>query len=68
MAEGFPSPSGGMLSPGGGMPSLQLPRDVAAAVGSADMSDVTPAAYLADIVVVVSDAATGEPGALPPFC
>jgi hypothetical protein len=40
---------------------VQLPRDVAAAVGSADMSDVTPAVYLADMVVVVSDAATGEP-------
>ena len=43
------------------LPRLPLPVRVLAALGSTDMTQVTPAQYLADTVVVLSDAETGAP-------
>ena len=43
------------------LPHLPLPARVAAALGSADMTQVAPAQYLADTVVVLTDQQTGKP-------
>src|ERR1700679_8785 len=43
------------------LPRLRLPARVTGALGSADMSQVAPAQYLADTVVVLSDQQTGRP-------
>src|ERR1700689_4132028 len=43
------------------LPRLRLPARVTGALGSADMSQVAPAQYLADMVVVLSDEQTGRP-------
>jgi hypothetical protein len=43
------------------LPQLRLPARVTGALGSADMSQVAPAQYLADMVVVLSDQQTGKP-------
>jgi hypothetical protein len=43
------------------LPHLPLPATVAAALGSADMSQVAPAQYLADTVVVLTDQQTRKP-------
>jgi hypothetical protein len=43
------------------LPQFPLPARVTGALGSADMSQVAPAQYLADMVVVLSDQQTGKP-------
>src|SRR5580693_5994522 len=43
------------------LPQLRLPVRVTGALGSADMSQVAPAQYFADMVVVLSDQQTGKP-------
>jgi hypothetical protein len=43
------------------LPQLRLPARVTGALGAADMSQVAPAQYLADMVVVLSDQQTGKP-------
>jgi hypothetical protein len=43
------------------LPQLPLPARVAGALGSADMSQVAPAQYFADMVVVLSDQQTSKP-------
>jgi hypothetical protein len=43
------------------MTDVPLPAQTAAALGPTDLTDVIPAKYLADSVVVVSDAADGDP-------
>jgi hypothetical protein len=43
------------------LPQLRLPARVTGALGSADMSQVAPAQYLADMVVVLSDQQTSKP-------
>jgi hypothetical protein len=43
------------------LPRFPLPDRVAGALGSADMSQVAPAQYLADTVVVLTDQQTGRP-------
>jgi hypothetical protein len=40
---------------------IKVPGDVTAALGPTDMSAVVPVQYTADMVVVITDAATGEP-------
>jgi hypothetical protein len=40
---------------------LPLPVETDISLGPTDLTDVVPAKYLADAVVVVSDAATGVP-------
>ena len=40
------------------LPQLRLPARVTGALGSADMSQVAPAQYFADMVVVLSDQQT----------
>jgi hypothetical protein len=45
----------------GAVPGIEVPGEPAAVLGSADMSGVTPAQYLADMVVVIADATTGKP-------
>ena len=42
-------------------PGISLPRQAAAALAPTDMSAVVPVQYLADMVVLISDAATGRP-------
>jgi hypothetical protein len=44
-----------------GTPGISLPRKAAASLAPTDMSAVVPVQYLADMVVLISDAATGEP-------
>ena len=43
------------------LPHLPLPASVTGALGSADMSQVAPAQYLADMVVVLTDQQTRKP-------
>jgi hypothetical protein len=43
------------------LPQLRLPDRVTGALGSADMSQVAPAQYFADMVVVLSDQQTNKP-------
>jgi len=43
------------------LPQLRLPAGVTGALGAADMSQIAPAQYLADMVVVLSDQQTGKP-------
>ena len=43
------------------LPQLRLPPRVTGALGSADMSQVAPAQYFADMVVVLSDQQTNKP-------
>jgi hypothetical protein len=43
------------------LPQLRLPARLTGALGSADMSQVAPAQYFADMVVVLSDQQTGKP-------
>jgi hypothetical protein len=43
------------------LPQLRLPVRVTGSLGSADMSQVAPAQYFADMVVVLSDQQTGKP-------
>jgi len=40
---------------------VKLPDDIAVSLGPTDLTEVVPAKFLADAVVVVSDAATGQP-------
>jgi hypothetical protein len=42
-------------------PGITLPGEVAASLAPTDMSAVVPVQYLADMVVMIADAATGEP-------
>jgi hypothetical protein len=42
-------------------PGVKLPGRVTAALAPTDMSAVVPVQYLADMVVLISDAATGKP-------
>ncbi len=44
-----------------GTPGIQLPRQPAVSLAPTDMSAVVPVQYLADMVVLISDAATGNP-------
>jgi hypothetical protein len=44
-----------------GTDGITLPAEVAVALAPTDMSAVVPVQYLADMVVLISDAATGEP-------
>jgi hypothetical protein len=44
-----------------GTSGIELPGQLAVALAPTDMSAVVPVQYLADMVVLVSDAATGEP-------
>jgi hypothetical protein len=44
-----------------GTPGIRLPRRPAASLAPTDMSAVIPVQYLADMVVLISDAATGDP-------
>ena len=44
-----------------GTPGISLPRRAAASLAPTDMSAVVPVQYLADMVVLISDAATGQP-------
>jgi hypothetical protein len=44
-----------------GTPGLRLPRQPAVSLAPTDMSAVVPVQYLADMVVLISDAATGNP-------
>src|SRR5262249_7343232 len=44
------------------VPGVPLPEKVSATLGSADASNVVPDEFRADIVVMLSDIATGEPG------
>ena len=44
-----------------GTPGISLPHQATAALAPTDMSAVVPVQYLADMVVLISDAATGEP-------
>ena len=43
------------------LPQLRLPARVTGTLGAADMSQIAPAQYLADMVVVLSDQQTGKP-------
>jgi len=43
------------------IPGIRLPRQVTASLAPTDMSAVVPVQYLADVVVLLSDAATGSP-------
>jgi hypothetical protein len=43
------------------LPRLRLPASVTGTLGATDMSQVAPAQYLADMVVVLSDEQTGKP-------
>src|ERR1700729_3083484 len=40
---------------------VELPGEVAVSLAPTDMSSVVPVQYLADMVVLITDAATGEP-------
>jgi hypothetical protein len=40
---------------------IELPGQVAVSLAPTDMSAVVPVQYLADMVVLISDVATGEP-------
>jgi hypothetical protein len=42
-------------------PGISLPGEVAVSLAPTDMSAVVPVQYLADMVVLIADAATGEP-------
>jgi hypothetical protein len=44
-----------------GTPGITLPRRAAASLAPTDMSAVVPVQYLADMVVLISDVATGQP-------
>jgi hypothetical protein len=44
-----------------GTTGIRLPGEVAVSLAPTDMSAVVPVQYLADMVVLISDAATGEP-------
>jgi hypothetical protein len=44
-----------------GATGITLPGEVTVSLGPTDMSAVVPVQYLADMVVLISDAATGEP-------
>jgi hypothetical protein len=44
-----------------GIPGIKLPGQAAASLAPTDMSAVVPVQYLADMVVLISDAATGKP-------
>jgi hypothetical protein len=44
-----------------GTAGIQLPGEIAVSLAPTDMSAVIPVQYLADMVVLISDAATGEP-------
>jgi hypothetical protein len=44
-----------------GATGIKLPSEVAVSLAPTDMSAVVPVQYLADMVVLISDAATGEP-------
>ena len=44
-----------------GTPGIRLPRQPAVSLAPTDMSAVVPVQYLADMVVLISDAATGNP-------
>jgi hypothetical protein len=44
-----------------GTPGIRLPRRAAVSLAPTDMSAVVPVQYLADMVVLISDAATGRP-------
>jgi hypothetical protein len=44
-----------------GTPGIHLPRQPAVSLAATDMSAVVPVQYLADMVVLISDAATGNP-------
>jgi len=44
-----------------GTPGIRLPRQPAVSLAPTDMSAVVPVQYLADMVVLISDAATGKP-------
>ena len=44
-----------------GTAGIKLPGDIAVSLAPTDMSAVVPVQYLADMVVLISDAATGEP-------
>jgi hypothetical protein len=44
-----------------GTPGIRLPRRPAVSLAPTDMSAVVPVQYLADMVVLISDAATGNP-------
>jgi hypothetical protein len=44
-----------------GTPGITLPRQPAVSLAPTDMSAVVPVQYLADMVVLISDAATGSP-------
>jgi hypothetical protein len=44
-----------------GTPGIRLPRRAAVSLAPTDMSAVVPVQYLADMVVLISDAATGQP-------
>ncbi len=44
-----------------GTTGIKLPGEIAVSLAPTDMSAVVPVQYLADMVVLISDAATGEP-------
>src|ERR1700689_2718832 len=44
-----------------GTPGIHLPRQPAVSLAPTDMSAVVPVQYLADMVVLISDAPTGNP-------
>jgi hypothetical protein len=44
-----------------GAAGIELPGEIAVSLAPTDMSAVVPVQYLADMVVLISDAATGEP-------
>src|SRR3984957_19026111 len=44
-----------------GTAGIKLPSEMAVSLAPTDMSAVVPVQYLADMVVLVSDAATGKP-------
>jgi hypothetical protein len=44
-----------------GTAGIKLPGEIAVSLAPTDMSAVVPVQYLADMVVLISDAATGEP-------
>ena len=43
------------------MSDVDLPSEIAVSLGPTDLSEVVPAKFLADAVVIVADKATGEP-------
>jgi len=44
-----------------GAPGVKLPAQLAVSLAPTDMSSVVPVQYLADMVVLITDAKTGKP-------